>query len=63
MTNPAKLNQSWFQVSLTNEAVWNFGVEVTTNLMEWQVLGPAFPVYQFFDPNSTNQPRRYYRLR
>jgi hypothetical protein len=63
MTNPAKLNDGFFQFALTNDAVWNFSVDVTTNLTDWDFLGPAFPVYQFFDPESTNQPLRYYRLR
>jgi hypothetical protein len=63
MTNPAKLGDGFFQFALTNEAVWNFSVDVTTNLTDWDFLGPAFPVYQFFDPASTNDPQRYYRLR
>jgi hypothetical protein len=63
MTNAAKLEEGFFQFALTNEAVWTFSVEVTTNLMDWTFLGPAFPVYQFFDAESTNQPQRYYRLR
>ena len=63
MTNPAKLSEGFFQFALTNEAVWNFSVDVTTNFTDWNFLGPAFPVYQFFDPASTNDPNRYYRLR
>jgi len=63
MTNPAKLNEGFFQFALTNATVWNFSVEVTTNLVDWDFLGPAFPVYQFFDAESTNPPPRYYRLR
>jgi hypothetical protein len=63
MTNPAKLSDGFFQFALTNEAVWNFSVDVTTNFTDWNFLGPAFPVYQFFDPASTNDPQRYYRLR
>jgi hypothetical protein len=62
MTNPMKLTNGFFQFALTNNAVWNFSVQVTTNLMDWEFLGPAFPVYQFLDSESTNQPQRYYRL-
>jgi hypothetical protein len=62
MTNAAKLNNGFFQFALTNDAVWNFSVEVTTNFLDWELLGPVFPVYQFHDPDSTNQPQRYYRL-
>jgi hypothetical protein len=63
MTNPMLLGDGFFQFALTNEAVWNFSVEVTTNMIDWEFLGPAFPVYQFFDAGSTNEPQRYYRLR
>jgi hypothetical protein len=27
---------------VTNASSWNFSVEVTTNLMDWEFLGPAF---------------------
>ena len=63
MTNPVPLTDGYFQFALTNDAVWNFSIEATTNLIDWEFIGPAFPVYQFFDAESTNQPQRYYRLR
>jgi hypothetical protein len=63
MTNPMKLPDGFFQFALTNASAWNFSVEVTTNLMNWEFLGTAFPVYQFLDPLSTNAPQRHYRLR
>jgi hypothetical protein len=63
MTNAAKLQDGFFQFALTNDSVWNFSVEVTTNFTDWNFLGPAYPVYEFLDTASTNEPQRYYRLR
>jgi len=63
MTSPAKLNDGLFQFALTNASAWDFSVLVSTNLIDWDFLGPAFPVYQFLDSASTNGPQRYYRLR
>lgn len=62
LTNPITDGQGNWQVSLTNAAAWNFGVEVSTNLVDWEYLGPAWPSLQFFDPQATNQPQRFYRL-
>ena len=65
MTNPASLGQGVFQFALTNASGWNFTVLVSSDLMDWTNLpGPAYPVYQFFDPAAaSNAPNRYYRLR
>ena len=63
MTNATDLGTTNIQFALTNATAWNFSVEVSTNLMNWDFLGPAFPFYQFFDPAATNEPQRYYRLR
>jgi hypothetical protein len=63
MTNAVALGNGKFQFVLTNASGWDFTVEVSTNLMSWDALGTARPVYQFSDPAATNQPRRYYRLR
>jgi len=46
------------QFALTNASKWNFSVLVSTNLTDWQYLGPATPVYQFVDPQATNKPTR-----
>jgi hypothetical protein len=62
MTNPAGLGSVNVQFGLTNAANWTFSVLVSTNLVDWQYLGPATPLYQFTDPQATNQPARYYRL-
>lgn len=63
MTNTAGLGTTNIQFALTNTTGWNFSVEVSTNLLNWDFLGPAFPFYQFSDPAATNEPQRYYRLR
>lgn len=62
MTNAQKFPDGRFQFALTNASAWNFSVEVTTNFT-WVPLGPAYPVYQFHDPDGTNAPMRFYRLR
>jgi hypothetical protein len=65
MTNPASLGGGMFQFALTNASAWNFTVLVSSNLADWTDLpGPAYPVYQFFDPEAaSNAPMRAYRLR
>ena len=63
MTNAQKFPDGRFQFALTNASAWNFSVLASTNLLDWNFLGPAYPVYQFFDPDGTNAPLRFYRLR
>ncbi len=62
MTNNSGLGSTNVQFALTNANNWDFSVLVSTNLTDWQYLGPATPVYQFTDPTATNAPQRYYRL-
>jgi hypothetical protein len=63
LTNMAGLGTAKVQFALTNANNWDFSVLVSTNLIDWQYLGVATPLYQFIDPQATNQPTRYYRLR
>jgi hypothetical protein len=65
MTNATSMGHGLFQFALTNASGWNFTVLVTTNLVDWSSLpGPAWPVYQFLDPDAANDaPARFYRLR
>jgi uncharacterized repeat protein (TIGR01451 family) len=63
MTNTAGLGSTNVQFSLTNTVAWNFSVLVSTNLVDWQYLGTASPVYQFGDTQATNAAQRFYRLR
>lgn len=37
-------------------------IEFSTNLIDWQKLGPAQPLYKFNDTNAPSTPRRFYRL-
>lgn len=63
MTNAAVHGGGLFEFALTNASSWNFSVLVSTNLTDWTPLpGPAYPLYQFYDRQATNQPMRYYRL-
>jgi hypothetical protein len=64
MTNSIALGRGLFQFGLTNNSGWNFSVLVSTNLIDWSPLSAsAQPVWQFLDPEGTNQPRRFYRIR
>jgi hypothetical protein len=63
MTNASGLGDTNVQFTLTGYNAWNFTVEYSTNLMDWNVLGPTAPVYQFNDPANAGTPTRYYRLR
>ena len=62
ITNTAGLGTTNVLFSLTNANNFDLSVLVSTNLTDWDFLGPAHQRYQFSDPNATNQPQRYYRL-
>jgi hypothetical protein len=49
--------------ALSNSLAGAFSVESTTNLVDWEYLGPAIPRYLFTDTNAPAIPQRYYRLR
>ncbi len=40
-----------------------YSVLMSTNLADWDFLGPATPRYEFTDTNAPAIPQRYYRLR
>jgi hypothetical protein len=63
MTNVAGLGGTTVTFALTNSIAGAFGVEYTTNFMDWFFLGPATPRYLFTDTNAPTQPQRHYRLR
>jgi hypothetical protein len=63
ITNTAGLGGTNVTFALTNEIAGALSVEYSTNLVDWQLLGPATPRYLFSDPNATNSPQRSYRLR
>jgi hypothetical protein len=63
MTNVAGLGGTNVTFALTNAIAGAFSVEYTTNLADWQFLGPATPRYLFNDTNAPALPQRYYRLR
>ena len=63
MTNVAGLGSTNITFDITNSFAGDFNVEVTTNLTDWQLLGPATPRYYFSDTNSPAESQRFYRLR
>ncbi len=63
LTNVAGLGQSNVTFQLTNSLEGAFSVEVSTDLLSWQTLGAAVPLYEFTDTNAATAPKRYYRLR
>lgn len=63
MTNVAGLGASNVSFTLLNSTAGTFSAEVSTNLFNWNYLGPAVPHYEFIDTNAPGGPQRYYRLR
>jgi hypothetical protein len=63
MTNVAGLGGTNVTFALTNSVAGAFSVEYSTNLANWNYLGPAIPRYLFTDTNAPALPQRYYRLR
>jgi len=71
LLNPLVLGNGSFQFGFSNAAGASFTVLTTTNvalpLSNWTLLGPPTELsagqYRFTDPNATNHPRRFYRVR
>jgi hypothetical protein len=63
MTNVAGLGGTNVTFALSNSIAGQFSVEMTTNFVDWEFLGPATPRYEFTDTNAPAAPQRYYRLR
>jgi hypothetical protein len=63
MTNVAGLGGTNVVFGISNSPDSALNVEYSTNLMQWQLLGPALPLYQFIDTNAPGGPMRFYRLR
>lgn len=62
MTNVAGLGNSNVTFGLSNSPAVNFTVQSSTNLTNWQTLGPAQLFYRFADTNTPLGPNRQYRL-
>jgi hypothetical protein len=70
LTSPQKLTNG-FQFAFSNSVGALFGVLATTNLAlpltNWTALGGVLEIspgqFQFTDPQATNSPNRFYRLR
>jgi hypothetical protein len=63
MTNLAGLGGTNVTFELSNSLAGAFSVLYSTNLTDWQFLGPATPLYKFIDPSAPEAAQRYYRLR
>lgn len=63
MTNVAGLGGRSVTFALTNDLTGAFSVESSTDLLNWSLLGPAVPRYEYWDTNAPAGPQRYYRLR
>ncbi len=63
LTNTYGLGGTNVTFALTNSTAGAFSVEFSTNLSDWEFLGPATPRYEFTDTNAPAVPQRYYRLR
>jgi hypothetical protein len=48
--------------ALSNATAVTFSVQASTNLVNWQYLGPTAPRYLFTDTNAPAAPRRFYRV-
>jgi hypothetical protein len=62
MTNIAGLGQSNVTFGISNSLTVAYTVQVSSNLLDWQTLGPALPQYFFTDTNAPLFSPRYYRL-
>jgi hypothetical protein len=71
LTQPKKLATGAFQFAFTNAPGLSFSVLASTNfgvpLSDWALLGHATEIssgqFQFTDPQATNEPARFYRVR
>jgi hypothetical protein len=62
MTNVGGLGHSNVTFQLTNSLAGGFSVQVSSNLINWQPINSAIPVFEFTDTNAPGSPTRYYRL-
>jgi hypothetical protein len=62
LTNAAGPLETNVSFALSGAAANAFSVLVSTNLADWEYLGPATPRYEFTDTNGPAALQRYYRL-
>jgi hypothetical protein len=63
MTNVLGLGGTNVSFLLPDSPVIGLNVEYSTNLTDWQLIGPAELRYGFLDTNAPATPKRFYRLR
>lgn len=61
----AKLSDQTFQLTLNVDPGFNFDLQATTDLIQWQTVTnfAADGLFDFVDVDSPNYPNRFYRLR
>jgi hypothetical protein len=63
--NSAKIPGGAFALSFTGGPYWSYRVWASTNLVNWELLGPATEtapgVFRFSDSSATNWPLRFYK--
>ena len=63
MTNAFGVGCPTVQLAVVNVTNWGLTIEISTDLVTWVSLPQrTYPVFQFFDPDATNCPVRFYRL-
>ncbi len=62
LTNTWGLGGKSVSFALSNSAAGAFSVLVSSNLVNWDYLGPATPRYGFTDTNAPAALKRFYRL-
>ena len=62
LTNVAGLGGENVTFALSNSTAGAYSVLMSTNLVDWEFLGPAWSALEFYDPGAMNPPPRYYRL-
>ena len=55
-------NTNRFQFGVPQLAPLDFTVEASTNLVQWNALGPASLYFDFIDADATNHAARHYQL-
>ena len=56
-------NESLATSSMAPSSSGTAAAAISSSVIYWTPLGPAYPIYQFGDPDATNSPQRDYRLR
>ncbi|HND00063.1 MAG TPA: choice-of-anchor Q domain-containing protein, partial [Myxococcota bacterium] len=62
MTNVVGLGETNVSFSVPAPLLVGFEVQSSTNLVDWEYVGPAIPRFEFLDTTAPGVPQRFYRL-